>query len=101
MKTPLIMLAAIALAAPGAASATKAQEESISVEYRDLNLSSPEGLERLEYRVEAAARKVCGLDESSLGSRIRNRDAQRCYDETKEMIDAQFAAVVERQAKGG
>ncbi|MBX7513969.1 UrcA family protein [Qipengyuania sp. GH38] len=101
MKTPLIMLTALALAVPGAASAAKAQEESIAIEYRDLNLSSPEGLERLEYRVEAAARKVCGLDESSLGSRIRNRDAQRCYDETKEMIDAQFAAVVERQAKGG
>ncbi|WP_100260075.1 UrcA family protein [Qipengyuania seohaensis] len=101
MKTPLIVLTALAIAVPAAASAAKAQEETISIEYRDLNLSSPEGLERLGYRIEAAARKVCGLDEARLGSRIRSRDAQRCYDETKETIDAQFAVVVERHARGG
>ncbi|MXO96895.1 UrcA family protein [Erythrobacter aquimaris] len=101
MKTPLIMISALALAVPATASAQRAEEQSISVEYRDLNLSSPEGRKRLENRIEAAARQVCDLDETRLGSRIRSRDAQRCYVDAKKTIDAQFAAVVERHARGG
>ena len=38
----------------------QAEEASIEVQYSDLDLTSPQGIERLNGRIEAALDKVCG-----------------------------------------
>lgn len=97
MRKTFAALTAAAIAIAG----TGANAESISIKYTDLNLASPEGQAALERRIDAAARKVCALGEVQTGTRIRNREARKCYDRAKSQATKQFAVVVERQAKGG
>ena len=97
MKPIIATLSALALVVPMAG----ARAESISIEYSDLNLASPEGQRKLERRIDAAARKVCNLDRVQTGTRIRNPDALVCYEQAKVQAKRQLAAVVERTAKGG
>lgn len=101
MKTALMMFAAASLALPSAAVANAQQAKSVEVDYRDLNLATTQGQDLLTARIERAARKVCGLSRHMTGSRLRDRDAQRCVSETTKNINAQFAALVEESAKGG
>ncbi len=97
MKKIVATLSALALVVPMAS----AHAESISIEYSDLNLSSPEGQKQLERRIDAAARKVCELERTQTGTRIRNPDALACYEQAKVQAKRQLAAVIEREAKGG
>ena len=97
MKKTLVTIAALGLAATG----VSAQARSIDVNFADLNLASPEGQARLAKRVDSAARKVCGMDEQRVGTRIRSDEAASCYKAAKSRAHAQFAAAAAQQAKGG
>lgn len=97
MTKTLASLAAIGLAL----SATASHAETVVVPFVDLNLSTPEGQERLAKRVDAAARAVCGMDESRVGTRIRDKDAIACFEAAKVKARAQFAAAAAQNAKGG
>ncbi|QZD87021.1 UrcA family protein [Qipengyuania psychrotolerans] len=101
MKTPLLILAAVGLAIPSAAIAKTTETSSVTVNYRDLNLATAEGQDVLADRIEIAARQVCGYNRQLTGSRMRDRDAERCVSETTKNMNAQFAAVIEQSAKGG
>lgn len=100
MKQPLIAIAAAAAAAVALA-ASPAAAEDVAIRYTDLNLATDAGQRVLEQRIEVAARRICGVDEQATGSRLRSRDAQRCYREAKTKATRQFAALVEEHAKGG
>jgi UrcA family protein len=108
MKTPIFTLAAASLiCAPVAAIAGPSSADSNSdvprmlVEHSDLNLATKKGVERLEMRIEAAARKVCGADRISTGTRVVRSETRRCVANAKASATEQFAAVVEQQSKGG
>ncbi len=73
-----ILIAAAALATLGTALPVAAQE-TISVSWRDLNLASPEGQRALDFRINRAARQVCGLDDAETGTRIREPVKKECY----------------------
>ena len=79
MKTKTITFAVLAasamLPALGHASPARVQT-SENVEYRDLNLSSPEGRDRLDSRISAAVRKVCGTTKSR--QLVELADVHRC-----------------------
>ncbi|WP_120076224.1 UrcA family protein [Aurantiacibacter odishensis] len=103
MKTPKITFA-LALAAAGMAAApTMASAEdtqSVRVTYDDLDLSTQNGIEELERRIDRAARQICGNAERT-GTHLRNREARACVAETKERINEQFAQVVDSAQRGG
>ncbi len=64
-------LSSLAIMSAAAAAPAAAQEtRSIEVEYSDLDLASPKGAERLQSRIELAARRVCGaVDMRSIADR--------------------------------
>ena len=99
MKYALAALAALSLSAPAAANA--AEEQTIMVEYKDLNLTSQKGQRTLERRINAAAREVCGLEFAPAGSRIPHPKARECYDKAKSGAMTRYAALVADSQLGG
>lgn len=92
IKTATISLAAAALAMAPAVSAADGPR-SAGVAYADLDLATPEGIAELDRRIEATARQVCGMDESTLGTRIISRESRQCYREAKRQLDQHFAKI--------
>lgn len=104
MKSAIIALAAIGstLAATGAAAPALANtNETMVIEYSDLNLGTAEGQEVLERRIDQAARDICGVDDVRTGTRIRSTDSKKCYREAKAGATKQFAAMIRDQRLGG
>ncbi|NVE95377.1 UrcA family protein [Altererythrobacter lutimaris] len=81
--------------------AGNADTQKMSVEYGDLDLSSPQGQARLNTRIDKAARKVCGMNEIQTGTRIRSDDAQRCYDKAVNSATKSMATIIAKQWRGG
>ena len=92
------LIGALALAAtlPAAAAA-----ETRVVRYDDLKLTTPAGLERLERRINNAAREVCDASTDYRESLILLADAKKCIAEAKARAMAQVARLDTRAARGG
>ena len=75
--------------------------QSISVEYRDLNLSTPEGQEQLDRRIDDAARQVCQLDTVRTGTRINSRSSQECFENARKSVETQVARLIRNEQRGG
>lgn len=88
-----------AMAAPALAEAPTKESKSIVI--ADLNLETPQGQKALERRIRQAARKVCGIDDQTTGTRIRSQDAQRCYAKALTSAERQVAAIRENTRAGG
>ena len=103
MKTPIFAIAAASLAvtASPALAGENVQKSKMIVQYDDLNLATRSGVERLELRINKAARAVCGADVVQTGSRIASVKAKRCVAVAKASAMQQFASVVEQQRLGG
>ncbi|MBO9498326.1 MAG: UrcA family protein [Novosphingobium sp.] len=91
------MKALIAIAVLGAAAlSAPAFAGSISVKYKDLDLSTAEGQKALDSRIESAARKVCGFNELTVGTRIPDKEARDCVAEAHRKLQKQIAMLTER-----
>ena len=101
MKTPTIILAAATLALPATAIAKTEEVRSFTVEYKDLNLASEQGVARLDQRIDIAAKRVCDYDRHDVGTRIKSAAKETCYRAARDNATRQFAAVVEQYARGG
>lgn len=97
MKKTLATIAALGLAA----TSTVATAESVLVPYEDLNLSSQAGQKVLDRRIDRAAKKVCGYDEPTVGTRLRDPEAATCVARAKAASRAQMASIAAQEAKGG
>ena len=87
-KSIVTVLAALALSGLGAApaAATAAEEEvSVSVEFADLDLTTPAGATALDRRIDAAVEEVCAKPD------IRNLKAMTAWEECK--ADARIGAL--------
>ena len=98
MKNSLMAIAATAVLAT-ALPATA--QESMQIPYRDLNLSSVEGQQVLDRRIDQAARKLCRYDEVRTGTRTRSKEVKSCYRKAKAQAKKQFASVIEARQLGG
>ena len=94
-----LALAGAALALGSAAHAETVQRTR-GVSHADLDLATPEGNAELDRRIEHAAREVCGVGETTVGSRIRSREARACYDQARQQLDQHFAGI-RREAQRG
>ena len=91
---------ALALAAAGLAVPAAAADEAprIGVHYGDLDLTSAEGQRQLDLRLERAAREVCGVNETVVGSHLRSQHSRECYREARRDLDRQYAEAVNRKS---
>jgi UrcA family protein len=96
-----LALAAGAMAATALPAQAARESQGVAVQYRDLDLASAEGQRALEDRLDRAARGVCGVGQTTTGSRLPDRQATRCYNETRAQLAEQFAEVVAAERRGG
>lgn len=101
MKRAYIAFAAIGSTLALAGTAAPALAEAMVVQYSDLDLGSADGQKVLKRRIDDAARKVCRLDQDNTGTRIKSREATKCYHDAKTKAFAQFAVLVDAKRQGG
>jgi UrcA family protein len=99
MHSLALALATAVVAVPAAAAAE--QPPSIAVHYTDLDLTSAAGQKQLDRRLERAAREVCRMNETVVGSHLRPSHSVECYREARRNIDREFAELVSRKAAAG
>ncbi|MEW4449375.1 UrcA family protein [Qipengyuania sp. JC766] len=86
-KTLMALSMATALVAPAMAA-------DMTIEFRDLDLATEQGQKTLERRIDRAAREICGLDDTTLGTRIRDRESRQCYTRAKASAERQVTALI-------
>lgn len=90
ITSALTALSLVALSTPASA-----ETRSVSVQYADLDLSSPAGMATLEGRIAAAARTICGRAE--VRSVHDGADQQRCIRQTQASVSVELARLTGRQ----
>jgi UrcA family protein len=99
MRYPAILAAALGavtvLAAPAAAGA------SVGVKYSDLDLSTRAGQQKLERRIDSAAREACGMGEVRTGRFTPSTAQRQCYAEAKASVHDQVAETIARDNSRG
>jgi len=100
MQSLALALAAAVLAVPAAAAD---ETQSVGIHYGDLDLTSAEGQQQLDIRLERAARKVCRINETTTGTYLRSAQSRECYRAARRDLERQYAEVVNRKsgAAGG
>ena len=101
MKTPLMAIAAAATLASGAPALAQDKGPDMVVSYRDLDLSTAHGQRTLERRIDAAAKKYCGVATQRTGTRIPSPQIGKCYREAKRQATQQFAQIAGNRNLGG
>lgn len=101
MKTPMIALAAAATLLSGVPALADDTGPDMVVRYADLDLTTEAGQKTLESRIDAAAKKYCGVGEQRTGTRMKSSLAKRCYRDAKRLANQQFAALVSDARRGG
>ena len=102
MKTLAIATASLGLvftATPALAGPAELPAQKVST--AGLDLSSPEGQQMLERRIESAAREVCQADNIRTGTRIRSSAVRECLAKARASAEQQVAAIIEDQRRGG
>lgn len=94
MRYPAILAAAAFGAA--AVFTTPAAATTVDVKYADLDLSTKAGQERLERRIDSAARAACGMDQIRTGRFTPSTAQRQCYQQTKASVHEQVAEMIAR-----
>ena len=91
----------LALAALGALFAAQpAFAESVTISYKDLDLSTAAGQEKLDQRIDAAAKKVCGFNDLTTGTRIPTREARECIADARQKLEQRLATLTSKKVAG-
>lgn len=77
-----------------------AASRSVEVKYDDLDLSTPQGMAQLDKRVEKAAKTVCTEHRITTGSIRSTNVDQACYEQTRQKMKEQVAALAAHQQQG-
>ncbi len=99
LRIAIALAAALPLAV--VAHAAETDQRTTGVVYDDLDLASDAGKAELNRRIDRAAKLVCGLGESTVGTRIRTREARTCYDDARRALDNHFAGILRNASRGG
>ena len=98
MRYPAILAAALGAAA---VFAVPAAAETVEVKYDDLDLSTRAGQDKLERRIESAARSACGMSDIRTGRLTPSTAQRRCYRDTKASVGEQVAQMIARETPRG
>ncbi|WP_338244473.1 UrcA family protein [Aurantiacibacter hainanensis] len=86
------------MAAP--AYAANIEGHSVQVRYADLDLSTKEGQETLERRLDRAAQEVCGIDRRTSAQALPTSESRSCYRETIKNFEREIAVRTAEQQRG-
>lgn len=100
-KAPLIAIAAMASVLSVNPALAGETAPDMVVKYADLDLTSKAGQRTLEGRIDAAAKKFCGVGEQTTGTRLKSSQAGKCFREAKRLANQQFALIVNDANRGG
>ena len=100
MRYPAILAAAGFLGAAAVFAAPAAAETAVAVKYADLDLSTRAGQEKLDRRIDSAARAACGMDEVRTGRFTPSTAQRQCYQQTKTSVHDQVAQAIARDSRG-
>ena len=100
MRYPPI-LAAAAFGAATVLAVPAAAEGSVGVKYSDLDLSTRAGQQKLERRIDSAAREACGMEEVRTGRFTPSTAQRQCYAQAKTSVHDQVAAAIARDNSRG
>lgn len=102
MKTFALAAVTLGLAVTATPAFAGPQEtESRSVSLAGLDLSTAEGQEILDKRIDAAARSICKVDQVRTGTRTKSLSAISCYNKAMASAKQQVAVAVADQQRGG
>lgn len=93
-NAPLAAAALLGLALT-ATPALAAEKTSVKVSFADLDLTTIEGQDRLDRRLDSAARKACGYDRQFTGSLRMTAQSKTCYKQARSKSQALMASAVE------
>lgn len=99
--TTALALATASLAMTPAVATAKDETRTVGVAYDDLDLTTREGKEELERRIDRAAKHACGFEIAQVGTRLRTSEQRNCYRQAKRQFDRHLARVVEDAQRGG
>lgn len=77
-----------------------AGDRSVEVSYSDLDLSTREGMAQLDKRIDRAAKSVCTNHRMTTGSIRSTSVDEGCYEQARQNLRAQLAAVTGRKLEG-
>jgi UrcA family protein len=95
MKFHTLALAAAMAIAPAAAFAS-----SVELKYDDLDLSTKQGIDVLNKRIDKAAHQVCSAGIATTGTMLPSRAEQQCYEQTRDKLRKSVAAASEPSQRG-
>jgi UrcA family protein len=95
------IFAAAALCTVGLFSAPAAFAATTQVTYKDLDLSTAEGQQQLQSRIEKAARSVCTVDRPTTGTHLSSTVDRKCYKQAVAQVREQVASAVDNSRLGG
>ena len=98
MRNAILLAAAFGMAVPTTAALA---QESINVEYADLNLDTKEGQKKLDLRIRKAVESVCEVNAVQTGTRVRSNESRQCAEQAYASVKKQIAAKIENQKLGG
>lgn len=101
MRTPLLAFTTAAALMAGTPTFAQQSGADLVVSYADLDLSTKAGQRTLDTRIDAAAKKFCGVGEQTTGTRLRSPMATKCYREAKRLATQELAAIVADAGRGG
>jgi UrcA family protein len=101
MRYPAILAAAALGAATVLAAPAAAETASVAVKYSDLDLSTKAGQDRLDRRIDSAARSACGMDRVVTGRFTPSTAQRECYAQTKTSVHEQVAEMIARDSNRG
>jgi UrcA family protein len=97
MKAPLIAFAAVFGAT---LAAQPALAESVTVQYKDLDLSTQAGQKELDRRIDGAAKQLCSADEPLVGSRIPAKEVRDCIADARKKLEKRVATLTDKKVAG-
>lgn len=103
MRYPAAILsAALVLGTAAVAATPAAAAPTVGVKYSDLDLSTKAGQDKLERRIDSAAKAACGMDEIRTGRFTPSTAQRQCYQQAKTSVGEQVAQAIARDsARGG
>lgn len=88
-------LAAAALCTATLFASPAAFAKDVKVSYADLDLSTVAGQQKLQTRLDSAARRACESHRTTTGTMLPDRDSRACLAQAKSKAREQMAAVLD------
>jgi UrcA family protein len=95
MKFHTLALAAALAIVPAAAFAS-----SVELKYDDLDLSTKQGMEVLNKRIDQAAHTACSAGIATTGTMLPSRAERQCFQETRQKLRDRVATAGDQKQRG-